>query len=235
MSPEAAPFRVLVIGGVETRFHHFAELGPALTRVITGGTGRASHVANQDCQVTSLLATDALRPEVLRNFDALVSITTGGTLSEGQEHALLGAVAEPRNDRARPLHFLGVHGASCSFTDNPRYLAMLGGRFLRHPPMATFRVEIAAERHPVTNGVSAFEIYDEQYVLEILSDVRVLLSAAHAESAPSAARLPLGWVRKHGEGKVCYLALGHGPEQLEHPSCAALINQALAWFARSSA
>lgn len=217
----ATPLRVLVMGGVETRFHHFAELGPALARVVSTG----------NTQVTQLLAQDALSADVLRNVDAIASITTGGDLSEAQENALLTAIAEPRNDRGRPVHFLGLHGASCSFTSNPRYLAMLGGRFLSHPAMATFRVAIEVPDHPVTRGVSAFEIYDELYILELRSEIRVLLSAESPDApARSTPRVPLGWVREHGQGKVCYLALGHGPEQLEHPSYARLIQQALAWF-----
>jgi type 1 glutamine amidotransferase len=95
--------------------------------------------------------------------------------------------------------------------------------------MATFRVEVDAD-HPVTSGVRPFDIHDELYILELLADVRVLLSAVNPEPAPSTPRSPLGWVRQHGQGKVCYLAPGHGPEQLEHPSVARLIAQALAWF-----
>jgi type 1 glutamine amidotransferase len=182
------------------------------------------------------LSPDALHAEVLREFDAIVSVTTGGELSLAQETALLTAIGEPRNDRGRPLHFLGVHGASCSFANSARYLALLGGRFLRHPPMTTFRVEIEAPAHPVVSGLEPFEIYDELYVLELLSDVHVLLSSENPEpSRPTAQgdahrRLPLGWVRKQGQGKICYLALGHGQEQLEHPSVAGLIQRALGWF-----
>jgi uncharacterized protein len=222
--PRRGALRVLLIGGVETRFHHFDELRAVLARVIAG--------AGASC--TSLLASDAFRPEVLRRFDAIVSITTGGTLDEAEESALLGAVAENRNDAGRPVHFLGVHGASCSFSNSQRYAEMLGGRFLRHPPMGRFRVEIDAPDHPVTTGVDAFDIYDELYLLELCSPLQVLLSAWHAEPEVTpevpARRVPLGWVRAHGEGKVCYVALGHGPEQLEHPSVKRLVSQALDWF-----
>jgi uncharacterized protein len=213
--------RVLLIGGVETRFHHFDELRPVLARVI-GDTGASC---------TSLLASEALRPEVLGRFDAIVSITTGGTLDEPEESALLGAVAENRNDAGRPVHFLGMHGASCSFSNSRRYAEMLGGRFLRHPPMDRFHVDIDAPDHAVSVGVDAFDIYDELYLLELCSPLRVLLSARHADADDTPARrVPLGWARAYGEGKVCYVALGHGPEQLEHPSVARLVRQALDWF-----
>ena len=220
--PRRGALRVLLIGGVETRFHHFDELRPVLARVI-GNTGASC---------TPLLASEALRPEVLGRFDAIVSITTGGTLDEAAESALLGAVAENRNDAGRPVHFLGMHGASCSFSNSPRYAEMLGGRFLRHPPMDRFRVEIDATDHPVSVGVDAFDIHDELYLLELCSPVRVLLSAWHAEAGDPmpARRVPLGWARAYGEGKVCYVALGHGPEQIEHPSLKRLIRQTLDWF-----
>ncbi len=225
-SPGAQPRRILLMGGVETRFHHFDEVAPALAKILL----------NAGYDVTSLLAPDALRPEVLPHFDALVSITTGGELDPSQESALLAAAAEPRNDRAQPLHFLGVHGASCSFANSTRYAAMLGGRFLRHPPIASFEVVPENTDHPVTRGIEPFTIYDEQYVLELCSEVELLLHSASLEppAHPSAlpTRLPLGWARRHGLGKVCYLALGHGPAELEHPSLVKLVTQALAWFVR---
>lgn len=227
MTLAAEPFRVLVMGGVETRFHHFDELAPSLSRVIGSAPDSNYHV-------TALEAPDALHAEVLREFDAIVSVTTGGELTKKQEKVLEEAISEPRNHRARPVHFLGVHGASCSFSNSARYLTLLGGRFLRHPPMASFQVAIEAPEHPVTSGVSAFEIHDELYVLEVLSDIQVLLSAKNPELAWPSARVPLGWVRQFGQGKVCYLALGHGPEQLEHPSVARLITQALEWFGKDA-
>jgi hypothetical protein len=84
----------------------------------------------------------------------------------------------------------------------------------------------------VTRGVSSFEAYDEFYVLEISSEVEVLLSGEHPEPSPDGARrrLPLGWAKRYGAGRVVYLAPGHGREQLENSGLRALVRGALGWF-----
>ena len=42
---------------------------------------------------------------------------------------------------------------------------------------------------------------------------------------------PLAWVRPYGLGRVCYCALGHGSEQLEHESVQRILRNALEWLA----
>ena len=214
--------RVLVLGGVETRFHAFEEVTPVLAEAVRAAGHRP----------TVLRATDGLLEARLRQFDAVASITTGGSLSAEQEAALLEAVAERKNDRGRAVDFLGVHGAACSFQANPGYIAMLGGRFVRHPPMCRFDVEIDVPDHPVTRGASRFETYDEFYILELSGEVEVLVSGKSPEQAtdPAGRRLPLGWSKRYGAGKVVYLAPGHGAEQLRNEGLRALIGGALSWF-----
>lgn len=210
--------RVLVLGGVETRFHAFEEVTPVLEELVLD----AGH------QPTVMRAPDALQESVLARFDAVASITTGGSLTRDQELSLLGAVHQGQNDRGRPVHFLGVHGAACSFQESAAYVEMLGGRFVRHPPMDRFDVEVEAPLHPVTRGVSRFSIHDEFYILELSGAVDVLISGQSPERA--GARLPLGWCKRYGAGRVVYLAPGHGPEQLRNPGLRALVAGALGWF-----
>lgn len=214
--------RVLVLGGVETRFHAFEEVAPVLAQAVE----EAGH------SPTVLRAPEALESARLREFDAIASITTRGVLSPDQESALLGAVGECKNDRGRAVDFLGVHGAACSFQANPRYIDMLGGRFIKHPPMCRFEVEVDVPDHVVTRGVSRFETYDEFYVLELRGEVQVLISGESPEATPDrkGRRQPLGWVKRYGAGKVVYLAPGHGPEQLKNPGLRALVAGALSWF-----
>lgn len=225
MTPSATPpegTRVLLLGGVETRFHRFEQVAPPLQALLAR--------AGYSC--TSLLAPDALRGEVLAQTDVLVSITTGGTLTPREERALLGAIAEPKNDRRAPVHFLGIHGASCSFANSQRYFSMLGGRFTGHPPPADFTVEVDPT-HSVTRGIESFSIHEEFYLLEMCAPARVLLRGS--PPGGGSARHPLGWVRQHGQGKVCYLALGHGPEQLAHPRVQQYLRQAVGWFLEDAA
>jgi type 1 glutamine amidotransferase len=95
--------------------------------------------------------------------------------------------------------------------------------------MAAFRVDVERE-HPVTAGVESFEILDEAYRLELEPDAAGLLGTRDE----SGQRHPLGWTRRHGLGKVCYLALGHDVPQLLHPALSRLVENALSWFFTSA-
>ena len=212
-------FRVLLLAGVETRYHAYEEVVPPLTACL-GSLG-----VSCACE----LPAQALSRDRLKASDAIVSITTGGQLTPVQEQALLSAIRTPTNDRNRPVHFLGLHGAACSFSNSPAYYEMLGGRFAGHPPMATFRVSVS-EKHPVTERVSGFDIFEELYTLKLCAPVQVLLTGTSKTSLDGAPQLPLGWVKHYGAGKVCYLALGHGARQLEHQSVQRLVENTLAWF-----
>lgn len=213
--------RVLLLGGSEERYHHFDEVGPPLQELIRS--------AGHTCRPA--LAQQVLDRKTLGGFDAIVSATTGGELSDEQEHALLSAVTTTRNDRNRAVPFLGLHGAACSFTRSNAYSKMLGGRFVSHPPMAAVRVRPCRE-HPVTRAVASFEIVDELYELELTGPIELLLEGTLI-SKGSVPQVPLGWVRSHGVGTVVYLALGHGRDQLSHPSLRQLVKNTLCWFEQS--
>ncbi len=101
---------------------------------------------------------------------------------------------------------------------------MLGARFLAHPPIGPFAVHVDAPDHPVMRGVGDFEITDELYTMETLAPFDALASADLGGF-----RRPLAWVRPYGLGRVCYSALGHGLEQLEHPSVRQILRNALGW------
>ena len=83
--------------------------------------------------------------------------------------------------------------------------------------------------HPVTNGVdNEFMVTDEQYILNYDSRVQVLASALHKGEAH-----PVVWTKPHGEGRVCYIALGHDPSACEHPMFAKLVANGTRWASGS--
>ncbi|MCT1352793.1 MULTISPECIES: ThuA domain-containing protein [Gordonia] len=51
---------------------------------------------------------------------------------------------------------------------------LVGSQFLGHPPIAPYRVEIAAPDHPLVAGVEAFYAVDELYVSELFEPIEVL-------------------------------------------------------------
>jgi type 1 glutamine amidotransferase len=99
----------------------------------------------------------------------------------------------------------------------PAMSVVLGSRFLAHPPVAPYRVEITAPDHPLVAGIEAFETRDELYVCQLFGPLDVLLHTRFSGDCPS---FPLGtvidddlrpvlYLRRSGAGEVVYLTLGH--------------------------
>ncbi len=108
------------------------------------------------------------------------------------------------------------------------YHETLGAFFLNHPPVRKFRVEVAREIHPLTQGLpSSFDVMDELYLIEVsdLGRSHILLTTELAtDPSPKGFGFVydrdtsvlvdgktrvLGYTREVGKGGVTYLALGH--------------------------
>jgi type 1 glutamine amidotransferase len=116
------------------------------------------------------------------------------------------------------------------YNESDSWQRMIGSRFLSHPPFCHFRVQIQHD-HPVTAGLSDFEIDDELYITEWTGDRATVLANAHWEGADH----PMVYVREHGEGRICYIALGHDMRAWGHPAYQKLLAQATRWAARKDA
>jgi uncharacterized protein len=133
-------------------------------------------------------------------------------------------------------HWLGLHGTSggraervegmrSRRTIKTEHHALLGGFFLTHPPICTFRVDV--HEHPLTRGMASFEVTDEPYFVEIQDpgSTRILLTAEYGPDVvspsigtiypkdtslqPDGKTRVLGYTRDIGRGGVTYFALGH--------------------------
>ena len=134
-------------------------------------------------------------------------------------------------------HWLGLHGTSggraervegmrSRRTVKTEHHALLGSRFLTHPPIRKFRVDVA--EHPLTHGLGgSFEVEDEPYFIELQdpASTRILLSAEYGPDCvspsigtiyptdtslqPDGRTRVLAYVRDIGRGAVAYCALGH--------------------------
>ncbi len=124
---------------------------------------------------------------------------------------------------------LNLHNALGLYPPGGPYLGLVGGRYTTHGPLERFRVEVVDADHPITRGVSAFVVADEQH-LPAVDRVRVhLLLRSRSDGGRVAAA---GWVREPGRGRVCHLAPGHTREALLHPTYQRLLRNAVRWCAR---
>lgn len=70
-------------------------------------------------------------------------------------------------------------------------------------------------------------MFDEPYRVTCDDDVTVLARMRH----PSLENYPVGWERPYGDGRVCYLSLGHTDETLRNPAFERLLRNAVRWIA----
>ena len=136
-------------------------------------------------------------------------------------------------------HWLALHGTSGGRAERvegtrqrrtvkTEHHALLGSRFLTHPPICKISVAVSAADHPLTQGLDAsFEVEDEPYFIELQDpgSTQILLTADYGASAvspaigalyasdtslqPDGRTRVLGYAREIGDGGVTYLALGH--------------------------
>ena len=136
-------------------------------------------------------------------------------------------------------HWLALHGTSggraervegsrSRRTVKSEHHALLGSRFLTHPPICEFRVEVSAADSPLTRGLgTSFVVEDEPYFVELQdpASTKILLTADYGPNAVSAAfgtlypsdtslqadgkTRVIGYTREIGKGGVTYFALGH--------------------------
>ncbi len=138
-------------------------------------------------------------------------------------------------------HWLGLHGTSGGRAERVEGMrqrrtittdhhALLGSRFLTHPPICEFRVEVRDAASPLTRGLGqSFVVEDEPYFIELQDPAatQILLTADYGASGawPIVDALygrdtslqsdrrtrVVGYSRAVGNGGVAYFALGHCP------------------------
>jgi type 1 glutamine amidotransferase len=84
---------------------------------------------------------DCLTPETLANYDAVMLYANHGTMKPEQFAALNSFVESGRG-------FLPIHCASACFGNDPRFIALVGGRFKSHGT-GVFKATIVDKSHPI--------------------------------------------------------------------------------------
>lgn len=136
---------------------------------------------------------------------------------------------------------VALHHALAGYSDWDDYAELLGGRYLFKPmtlegrphPASSykhdvrFRVRVADPHHPVTRGVSDYEVLDETYKdYWVASGVKPLLTTDEPTSTPV-----VGWAKTNGLSRWVYLQGGHDRNAWEHPAYRKLVEQAIRWVA----
>lgn len=119
------------------------------------------------------------------------------------------------------------HGAIASYDDSEIFIRLIGINWTwsgehpsQHSPIGTYRVKINRPDHPLVEGVSDFELFDELY-FDLASqpgvDPQVLATAEfEGRELPMVQVIESG--RIPGAGRLVYLANGHDLRAFEAPA-----------------
>ncbi|HUX20959.1 MAG TPA: ThuA domain-containing protein [Spirochaetia bacterium] len=185
---------------------------------------------------------DALGKLSLERFSAILLYFHSSHISDGALAALDAYLAGGGG-------LVALHSASASFKETPAYFSLLGGRFLRHGPIASYTIRQTSAlgsfvgggatpehrgEHPARSTtprlapdfrrMESFTLRDELYIHEYDPDNYVHF-VVDTEDGPE----PIAWSRLHGRGRVFYLAPGHRTETVRHPAVRNILRQGIRW------
>jgi type 1 glutamine amidotransferase len=140
-------------------------------------------------------------------YDVLVFYDTGDSLSASQQQAYIDLL-----NKGKAMIFL--HHSLVSYQKWPEFIKIVGGQYHTNPVVVngdtlhanyqhdvSIPIKVEHKNHPVTRGLSDFEIFDEVYWdAEILASVKPLLSTTHPKSMKYVA-----WVNRYGKSDVLYI------------------------------
>ena len=174
-------------------------------------------------------------PEV-NKYDVLVFYDMFDSISSAQQEAYISLLKKGAS-------MIFLHHALVSYQNWPEFIKIVGGQYHTQPVVVNgdtlkadyehdvnISVKVEDKKHPVTRGISDFEIVDEVYGdVEILQSVKPLLSTTHPKSMRY-----LAWINHYGNSDVICIQLGHGPSGYSNPNFRKLIQQAIEWSAKQS-
>ena len=161
---------------------------------------------------------DCLNAETLAHYDAVMLYANHEKMKPEQFEALNGFVESGHG-------FLPIHCASACFGNEPRFIALVGGRFRAHQT-GVFKATIVDKTHPIMQGVNEYETWDETYVHDQFNTAGRMLLAERVEGEH---REPWAWVREHGKGRVFYTASGHDERTWQNADFQKMLRNAIVW------
>lgn len=218
---EDAKKRVLVITGDDYEGHPWRETAPEMAAVLREDP--RLEVAISECPAM-------LGSPLLDHYDAVVV-----HFKDYAERLPLGAEVAAGLTRytAAGNGVVLSHFACGAFQERPEFVKVAGRVWnpaLRgHDPHGVFRVRMTEEAHPVTVGMSEFEVLDELYTcLDGDTPIRVL---ADAVSVVDQKTYPMAFVVEGTGGRVFHCVLGHDTRAYAAQGARDLYRRGTAWAA----
>ena len=210
----------ILLGGT---WHDFDGFAAAMKSLLEGAGYRVQITDDPD----ALTHLNELGCDLLLSYTCLTEPLVGETnksptkFSNAQIDSLTSWV---RSGRA----LLAAHAATVVGASGPGLERLLGGAFIRHPPQFNFKAIPLPAQHPITEGIEAFDVYDELYIERYDSSVIIHMIAIYEQVA-----YPVVWSRREEQGRVAHIALGHSQQVWDHEPYQHLMLQTIQWLIKS--
>jgi len=149
------------------------------------------------------------------------------SLTAPQRQAILDHVAAGRG-------LLVMHTGAICFDDWPQWRELVGAGWTwghsYHPPHGPVSVRPAEVAHPITDGLTAFDLDEEAYT--DMDRVPGLQPLAQVKAATQTDWSPCLWARELQPGRVVFDALGHDSASLNHPQHRRIVQRSALWALR---
>jgi type 1 glutamine amidotransferase len=177
---------------------------------------------------------DLLKPGLQQDFDVIVMYDMVRAISPAQQEAFVALLKEG-------IGLVSLHhniGAHRGWDEFPK---IIGGKWIFQPQVIDgttneksvwahgqdMHIKITDPDHPITKGLSNFDIHDETYGKFYTSPkVRVLIQTDHPKNDPE-----IAWVHQYGNSRVCYFMLGHDSKSWGNPAFPEILNRCIRWAA----
>jgi type 1 glutamine amidotransferase len=116
------------------------------------------------------------------------------------------------------------------------YREVMGGAYNGHPPLRPFRVQPTANQHPITAGIEAFTVNDEQHYPIYDKDPKYIILEAENIDGLSYKDLGTksvsGWAYDFGKGRVVFTGVGHTIHAMWNPQYLEIQKRSVRWLLR---
>lgn len=120
-----------------------------------------------------------------------------------------------------------LHHALIAYPQWPIWSRIVGidDRTFEYHPDQTIHVDVASPEHPITQGLEAWDMIDEAYVMvEPAAGSHVLLTT----ECPVSMRT-LGWTRQYGKSRVFCFACGHDRQAWQNGGFREILRRGIVW------
>lgn len=183
--------------------------------------------------ITKPAAFDLFDQDIMNEYGVVVLYDSYQPIDEKQKKSFL-------NIFESGIGVLFLHHSIVSHQEWDEYEKIVGGRYFHkayedggkkygastYKHDQDFTVKIIDKNHPVTKGMSDFEIHDETYLnYRVQKDVTPLLKTDYRESGEV-----LGWTHTYRKSKVVYIMPGHDKHAYGNKSFKTLVLNSIAYL-----